>query len=182
MRKPSKRQETAPKAGGTAPPAGQSQADLFAQAAGMFQSGRFAEARTLFESATAGPNREMAHSARLHIRMCEQRLARGAPTPASAEEHYTYAIALLNRREFSAAREHLEKALKMAGGGDHIHCALALCLGSLGDVEGAARHLRRAIEIHPRNRAIVRHDPDFADLMQRPPIRELVGAGKAEIE
>lgn len=179
MKKPSRRQDPAPKAEKTAPVTGESQAERFAQAASLFQSGRFAEARTWFESAAEGPNREMAHSARLHIRMCEQRLARAAPAPKSAEEHYALAIALMNRRDYAPAREHLEQALQTAANGDHIHYALALCLGSLGDVDGAARQLRRAIEIHPRNRAAARSDPDFTDLLRQPPLREVVETGRA---
>jgi tetratricopeptide (TPR) repeat protein len=119
----------------------------------------------------------MAHAARLRIRMCEQRIATAGPAPATAEEHYNYAVAFMNRADFQAARQHLERALQTAGDPDHIHYLLALCLGSLGDIDGACRHLRRAIEIHPRNRAMARSDPDFADLAHRPPISELLTGG-----
>lgn len=151
-----------------------SQTDVFAQAARAFHAGRFAEAKSLYEAATTGANREMAHSARLHMRMCEQRLAKEIPVLATAEEHYNYAVALMNRREFQSARKYLEQALRLSGDGDHLHYALALCLGTLGDLDGACQHLKRAIEIHPRNRAIARNDPDFAELVHRSPISELL--------
>jgi tetratricopeptide (TPR) repeat protein len=184
MKTPSKRGAPAPKAGKTAKgpiapaAAGSSQAELFAQAAGLFHSGRFGEAKALFEAASKGAIREMTHSARLHIRMCDQRLGRAVPELATAEERYNYAVALMNRREFQAARQHLEQAVRMSSGGDHLHYALALCLGALGDLDGAGRHLRRAIEIHPRNRAMARSDPDFADLVRRPPLSELLAGGQ----
>ena len=121
----------------------------------------------------------MAHSARLHVRMCDQRLAKESPALTTAEDHYNFAVTLMNRRDFQAARRHLEEALRMSSdGGDHLHYLLALCLGSLGDLEGASRHLKRAIEIHPRNRAMARSDPDFAELAHRPGIHELLTAGR----
>jgi len=184
MKTPSKREAPAPKAGKTAKgpiapvAAGLSQTELFAQAAGLFHSGRFGEAKALFEAASKGAIREMAHSARLHIRMCDQRLASAVPELATAEERYNYAVALMNRREFQAARQHLEQAVRMSSGGDHLHYALALCLGALGDLDGASQQLRRAIEIHPRNRAMARSDPDFADLVRRPPLSELLAGGQ----
>ncbi len=159
-------------------PVGPSQAEAFAQASRLFHAGQYAEARRLFEEAAGGANREMAHSARLHVRMCEQRLSREAPALATAEDHYNYAVALVNRRDFQSARQHLEQALQMADDGDHIHYALALCLGYLGDIDGACHHLRRAIELHPRNRAAARSDPDFAELIHKPQISELLVAGK----
>jgi tetratricopeptide (TPR) repeat protein len=155
---------------------------LFARASVLFQAGKFAEAKGLFEAASTGPSREMAHAARQRVRMCEQRIAAGSrPAPATAEEHYNYAVALMNRADFQAAREHLEQALETAGDPDHIHYSLALCLGSLGDLEGACRHLKRAIEIHPRNRAMARNDPDFAELAHRPPISELLAGEPGRI-
>ncbi|MCX6635181.1 MAG: hypothetical protein NT090_08895, partial [Acidobacteria bacterium] len=104
MKTPSKREAPAPKAGKTAKgpiaPAGPSQEELFAQASGLFHSGRFGEAKALFAAASEGAIREMAHSARLHIRMCDQRLGSVVPELATAEERYNYAVALMNRREF----------------------------------------------------------------------------------
>jgi len=50
----------------------------------------------------------------------------------------------------TAAVEHLETALRLAPGSDHIHYALALALGLAGDVSGAYENLRRAIELEPR--------------------------------
>jgi tetratricopeptide (TPR) repeat protein len=155
------------------------QGETFAKAAELFHAGRFAEARKLFEAAAEGPSPAMAHSARVHVRMCDQRLGKAAPVLASADDHYNYAVTLMNRRDFQAARPHLEEALRITGDGDHLHYLLAVCLGWQGDLDGACRHLKRAIEIHPRNRAIARTDPDFAELVHRPGIHELLTAGKA---
>jgi Flp pilus assembly protein TadD len=107
--------------------------------------------------------------------MCEQRLQKAAPALSTAEDYYNYGIALMNERHLDSAQKQFETALKMAPQADHIAYALALCLGLKGDSAGAYNHLKRAIELQPRNRALARSDPDFADIARRPPLSELIG-------
>ena len=103
---------------------------MFEQAAGLFLR-PFGEAKALFEAASKGAIREMAHSARLHIRMCDQRLGSAIP------EHGDGRRALQLRRgadeppripggptAFGAGRANVDQR------GDHLHYALALCLGA----------------------------------------------------
>lgn len=134
----------------------------------------FARAKALFEQAAKGPGREMAHAARVHARMCERRMARGQVSLRTAEELYGYAIALLNEGQLQPAEQCLQRALALAPRGDHLYYAIALCRGLSGDLEGAYAHMRRAIELQPRNRAVARHDPDFAGIGQQPPLSELL--------
>jgi tetratricopeptide (TPR) repeat protein len=150
------------------------QTKLFERAIALFHERKFAEANELFEQAAGGPNKEMAHAARVHKRMCEQRLATETPKPRTVEDYYNLAIALLNRRELAPAEQTLRQALELMEHGDHLHYAMALCRGLQGDPEGALRHLRRAIELEPRNRAAARNDPDFSELILQNPLRDLV--------
>jgi tetratricopeptide (TPR) repeat protein len=150
------------------------QSALFEQAIVLFRGGSFAQAKSLFEKAAKGPVREVAHVARVHARICEKRMGGGAPAPMGAEDHYTYGIALINRRELDAAEHHLQQALTLAPNGDHIHYALALARGLRGDIHLACESLRRAIEINPRNRTHARSDPDFAEFSHRPPLASLL--------
>ena len=57
----------------------------------------------------------------------------------TAEEYYNYGVALINARNFAEARTHLEKALAIAPGSDHIHYALALAQALLGRFRERAR-------------------------------------------
>ncbi len=177
MKKPSKRVRSgAAKAPSRAVPG---QRDLFEKAAALFHAGEFERARELFVKAQEGDNREMTHSARLHARMCEQRIASREPELRTPEDHYNYAITLVNRRELGAAERHLNKALSLAGDQGYLHYAMALCRGLQGDIEGAYQHLRRSIELEPRHRVMARNDPDFQEFAARPPLRSLLGAGAA---
>jgi len=151
------------------------QARAFDQAVRAFNSGNFGKAEALFEIAAQGPLLEMAHAATTRVLMCRQRLAAaGEPKVQTAEEHYELAIGLINRRDLKEAQKHLEAALKTPSDEDHIYYALALCRGLSGDVAGACEYLRKAIERHPRNRAMARRDPDFAELAHYPAFRQLI--------
>ena len=162
-----------------APPQ-EDQIEMFDKAVGLLHAGDFAQAEILFEKAASGPAREVSHVARVHARICARRANRAAPALASAEDHYNYAVALINRRELSAAEDHLLEALKLAPGGDHIYYALALCRGLRGEIQQAWESLGRAIELNPRNRAQARSAPDFAEFAHRQPVAALLFPGKEQ--
>jgi len=116
----------------------------------------------------------MAQRAQLHAAMCDRRLEQAAPVLRTAEEHYNYGVALINARDVGGAREHLEAALRLAPGSDHIHYALGVAQALAGDLTGAHENMRRAIELEPRNRIIARHDADLAALSGLPPFDALL--------
>lgn len=149
-------------------PAVESQLDVFEKAMRVFHRGNFAEAKGLFEKARAGGNLQISHNAGLHIRMCERRLEHFQPQLSTADDHYNYAITLINLRDLTGALGHLETALRMQPRADYVHYAIALCRALGGDAPAAAESLRRAIELEPRNRQAVRRDPDFAPLLGQP--------------
>ncbi len=159
---------------GTAPPDQRQQAELFDRAIKLFHAADYAAARGLFGRAALGPVPAMAHSAQLHAAMCARRVAAHEPSPQTPEEHYDYAIALINARRFADAERHLAEAIAKRPDADYVHYALALCCGLAGDLRSAYRHLRRAIEIQPRNRTTARNDPDFAVIGRLSPLLELL--------
>lgn len=187
MKKPANRpgQENAERGSGTAaapaaaqapaaPPDAEAQSELYEQAVRAFHNGSFALAKALFERVAKGPSREMAHSASLHAKMCAKRLTRPDVSLRTADEHYDYAVALMNERRFEQAERHLLLALAQTPKADHLFYALALCRGLCGDLQGAYVNLKRAIELQPRNRATARNDPDFAEIGQLSPLVELL--------
>ena len=150
------------------------QLDAYEAAMKLFHARRLTEARVLFEQASAGIERDVAQRARLHMAMCDRRLVQTAVSFGTAEECYNYGIALLNAHNTVEACAHLEKALALAPGSDHIHYALALGQGLSGDFAGAHENLRVAIEMEPRNRRLARQDADFAPLINHPAFRALL--------
>src|SRR5271165_2396274 len=88
---------------------GQRQLAGFEAAMKQFHARNFKPARELFEQAAQGPERDVAQRAKLHITMCDRRLQQDVKPLGSAEEYYTYGIAMMNARKFAEARASLEK-------------------------------------------------------------------------
>jgi tetratricopeptide (TPR) repeat protein len=140
----------------------------------LFHGGKFREARERFEDASHGSDRGIAHQAELHMKMCDRRLQEQAVVLNTAEDHYNYAITLINARDLNPARRHLEKALEQQPDADHVYYALSLCHGLSGDLQRAFEYLKRAIEIQPRNRIAARQDADFSGIANQPPLDRLL--------
>ena len=87
---------------------------------------------------------------------------------------YLFVFTCCNTRNVTEARGHLEKALQMDPGADHIHYALAAAQALSGDAPGAYESLKRAIELEPRNRLLARQDADLAHVVNLPPFDALV--------
>jgi tetratricopeptide (TPR) repeat protein len=156
-------------------PAGaKTQYDAFERAIQLLHKRSFREAKAMFEKARIGPNLEIAVNAATHVRMCERRLAAPLPEPKSAEEHYNYAIALINLRNLEEARRHVDIALKMEPRADHVHYAMGVCMALSGDAQGAYDSLKRAIELQPRNRMVARQDSDLEGVSHHPRIGKLL--------
>jgi tetratricopeptide (TPR) repeat protein len=156
------------------------QIEQFDQAMARFQSGDFNAARNLLEAVAEGPNLNIAHAARMHVAMCDMRLSKARVDVKTPEDHYNYAVTLMNARQHAQAVEHLRAALAADEDADHVHYALALCLGMTGDRQGALQHLRRAVELEPSNRKLARRDPDFMEVARESPLREYLVADHME--
>jgi tetratricopeptide (TPR) repeat protein len=144
------------------------QLEAFAHAIQLLNQRNYSEAKEWFEKAHHGPSLEVGANAATHVLMCERRLAAPPPEPESAEEHYNYAVALINMRKLQRARRHLETALEMEPRADHLHYAMAVIRALSGDASGAYDSLKRAIELQPRNRVVARQDSDFDAIGRNP--------------
>ena len=156
------------------PQSAEKQLGSFEAAMKLFHARDLKPARERFLQAAEGPERDVANRARLHAAMCDRRLEQATPNLRSAEDYYTYGVAEINARNVAEARAHLEQALQLAPGADHIYYALALAQALGGDLAGAHENLKRAIELEPRNRIMARHDADFAPLANQPPFDVLL--------
>ncbi len=149
------------------------QTELFANAMKRFSKAEYALAKPLFDQAGEGPHLGVCESARMYSRICEQRLDQAKPELRTADDHYTYAVAMINGRRFSDALIHLHKALDM-GDAAHVRYALALASGMDGDMPGAVAHLQKALEMDPSLRSFARGDADFQPLLRDPVIGQVL--------
>lgn len=151
------------------------QTDIFAQAMKVFNQSDYEEAAALFEKAATGPLIGVNESALMYSRMCQQRIGRAKVELETPEDHYNYAVSLINARKYREARASLEAAAA-AGPQPHFCYAMALVEGYLGSMELAASHLRRAIQMDPALRGRARSDPDFAPLLLHPKLKEAMAS------
>lgn len=140
----------------------------------QFRRQSYAKAKELFEKLIDSPVREVAERARVHVRLCEQKLAPAVRPPKTNLDYYTLGIAELNSRRLELAIEYLGKAEKTAPNGDHIHYALAAARALQGNADTALGHLKTAIARRPQNRFQARHDEDFQSLASDPRFKQLV--------
>lgn len=156
-------------------PAVQAQLKLFDEAARYFQQQKFHKSLLVYEKVLTGPSKELADRAGMHLRMCQQRIARlPVANLRSAEDHYHHGVAMMNLGRWDEAREHLEKAKKQSIKSDFIHYALAALDCLIGEIDSAMNHLKAAIELRPENRYHARNDEDFASLQEDPRFTELL--------
>ena len=156
-------------------PAKQAQLRLYEEALRHFQEQKFQKALQTLEKVLEGPSKELGDRAKVHIRICEQRISR-APAPAAktAEDHYTQGVALMNLGRWDEAREHLDRARKASPKADHIVYAMAALDCLTGEADSAMQNLKVAIQLRPENRYHARNDEDFAFLQEDPRFTELL--------
>jgi tetratricopeptide (TPR) repeat protein len=156
-------------------PARQLQLKHYEEGLKLFQQQKFQRAKQLLERVLEGPSKELGDRARVHLRICDQRISRlPTPAPKTAEDHYTQGVALMNLGRWDEAREHLDRARKAAPKADHIVYAMAALDCLTGEADSAMENLKTAIQLRPENRYHARNDEDFAFLQEDPRFTELL--------
>ncbi len=116
----------------------QAQMKQYDEALSLFHQQKFQRAKQELEKVVAGPSKELADRARMHIKIAEQRMKPSQEqNPRTFEEHYQRGVAMMNLGRWDDARESLDKARKLAPKADHIVYALAAldCLTGLKRME-----------------------------------------------
>jgi tetratricopeptide (TPR) repeat protein len=122
----------------------------------------------------AGPDKGLADRARLYLNVCKQQMANTSTSFKSAEEHFDYAVALMNRGDYDDARTHLQKILKSNPKADHAIYTVAVLDCLTGKVEECLRTLQQAITLNPSLRFQARNDSDFTNVADDPRFTELI--------
>lgn len=153
----------------------------FQQAVNNYQAGlkamqerKFERAKGLLQKVVEGGSRELGDRALVHLNTCNQQLARSTTSFKTSEEHYDYAVALMNQGNYDEARAQLEKILKQNAKADYAIYGLAILDCLQGRVEDSLRHLDQAIRINPAHRIHARNDTDFQNLADDPRFTELL--------
>lgn len=140
----------------------------------LMQEGKFEKARTAFQKLLAGGPGNLADRIRMYISASNTQLSRQQTSFNSHEEHYDYAVSLLNDGHYEDAREQFQEILKQNADADYAFYGLAVLASMTGDSHTCLEHLTEAIRRNPRNRIQARADSDFQDMADDPRFTELL--------
>ena len=153
----------------------------FAQAVQNYEAGlramqehKFDKAKGHLQKVVTGPSKELADRANVHLQACDRQLERSTSQFKTPEEHYDYAVSLINLGDYVSAREHLEKLSKQVPKADYVAYGLAALDCLTGHAEDSLRHLDEAIHLNPTLRFQARNDTDFQNLSEDPRFTELL--------
>ncbi|MGA7138950.1 MAG: tetratricopeptide repeat protein [Terriglobales bacterium] len=138
------------------------------------QEHKFEKAKGHLQKVLAGPNKSLVDRAQVHILTCEKHLETSSLQFKTAEEHYDYAVSLMNTGDYVTAREHLDKLLKQNPKAEFVLYGLAALHCLTGHVEESLKTLNEAIQAKPSLRFQARNDGDFQNLAEDPRFTELL--------
>ncbi len=140
----------------------------------LLQDGKYDHAHLAFKAMLADSPADLAASIRMYINACLLQVKKGKTTFASHEEHYDYAISLLNEGHYEDAREQFRQILDAHPTADYAFYGLAVLSSMTGDTHTCLEHLTEAIRQNPRNRIQARSDSDFQDMADDPRFTDLL--------
>jgi tetratricopeptide (TPR) repeat protein len=146
----------------------------YEQAVKAMQGQKFDRAKALLEKVVSAPIRELADRAAVHLNICNQQLSKVTNTFKSPEEHYDYAISLMNMGDYVGCREHLEKLTNQHPKLDFVWYGRAVLDCLTGRFPEALQHLTESIRLNKNNRFQARNDSDFRNLADDPRFTELL--------
>lgn len=139
------------------------------------QEHKFDKAKPHFQKVIAGTSKELTDRANVHLSICNQHLERSTATQfKTPEEHFDFAVSLMNVGDYVTAREHLDKLVKQAPQADYVVYGLAALDCLTGHVEDSLRGLDAALRLNPQLRFQARNDSDFQNLAEDPRFTELL--------
>jgi tetratricopeptide (TPR) repeat protein len=160
----------------------------FAQAVQNYETGlramqehKFEKAKGFLQKVLTGPSLELADRARTHLNTCNQHIERATTQFKTIEEHYDFAVSLMNVGDYVTAREHLEKLVRQNPKADYVIYGLAALDCLTGRVEDSLKHLDEAIKLNASLRFQARNDSDFQNLAEDPRFTELLYPDPGEL-
>jgi tetratricopeptide (TPR) repeat protein len=164
----------AAKPGGHAPTGTGPAFQQFQAAVLLLQQGKYDKALSAFEKLLLSAPVEIKERCQMYVSTCQRQLEKSRLTFLTPEEHYDYAISLLNTGYYEEARDQFGNILVAHPTADYALYGLALLDSITGRTQDCLRNLAHAIELNPRNRLQARADNDFQSMVDDPRFTELL--------
>jgi len=146
----------------------------YEQAMRLLQSQKFDKAKALFEKVLDSDIIELRDRAKIQINICHQQMDPIQKSFSTPEEHYDFAVSLMNLGDFVGAREHLESLSGQRPELDFVWYGRAVLECLTGRTAESLQHLDEAIRLNPGNRFQARNDSDFRNMADDPRFTELL--------
>jgi len=140
----------------------------------LLQQGKYEKALGILEKLLPEAPVEIQDRCRVYIATCRRQMEKANLSFPTPEEHYDYAISLLNTGYYEEAREQFNNILKVHPGADYSLYGLAVLESITGHAQDCLDNLARAIELNPKNRLQARADNDFQNMVDDPRFTELL--------
>jgi tetratricopeptide (TPR) repeat protein len=140
----------------------------------LMQEGKYDKAHAAFEKMLAAGAGDLSERARMYCNACLMQTTKVKNSFPNLEEHYDYAVSLLNDGNYEDAREQFTLILKQNDKADYALYGLAVLSSMTGDAQRCLEHLTEAIRQNPQNRIQARSDSDFQDMADDPRFTELL--------
>jgi len=140
----------------------------------LLQQGKYDKALGILEKLLPDAPVEIQDRCRVYITTCRRQMEKANLSFPTPEEHYDYAISLLNTGYYEEAREQFNNILTKHPGADYSFYGLAVLESITGHAQDCLDNLARAIELNPRNRLQARADNDFQNMVDDPRFTELL--------
>jgi tetratricopeptide (TPR) repeat protein len=140
----------------------------------LLQQGKYEKALSLLEKLLPNAPVEIQDRCRMYISTCRRQMDKTNLSFLTPEEHYDYAISLLNTGYYEEAREQFNNILAAHPGADYAFYGLAVLEAITGHAQDCLDSLSRAIELNPKSRLQARVDNDFQSMVDDPRFTELL--------
>jgi tetratricopeptide (TPR) repeat protein len=146
----------------------------YEQALKLLQAQKVDKAKLLLEKVIESGVSELSDRAKIHINICNQQLEHLPKSFTTPEEHYDFAVSLMNLGDFVTAREHFETLCNQRPTLDFVWYGRAVLECLTGHTSDSLQHLAEAIRLNPGNRFQARNDSDFRNMADDPRFTELL--------
>jgi tetratricopeptide (TPR) repeat protein len=140
----------------------------------FLQHGNFDKALAAFEKMLPDAPMELKERCRMYIATCRRQIEKSQLKFETPEEHYDFAVSLLNTGYFEEARDQFSKILSQHPEADYVYYGLAVLEAITGRTQECLNNLAQAIDLNPRNRLQARVDNDFQNIVDDPRFTELL--------
>lgn len=140
----------------------------FAVAVKEFQKGEFDRAAAAFKDFIEKypADKEVVDRAKAYLALAQKRPKKDSVPLKTFEDHYRYAVARINHKDYAGAIKLLEKSLEFKEQEGLVHYLMADAHSLMGQADEALETLKKAVQKDKTFAVLAQNEPDFEALWE----------------